>query len=235
MKISEVIHKENLSVQEEMNRIFKYFPKDAEVYVREVPMGTYITTADKPCHNVYYILDGEMLPKYIYGNNAFVASRLRRHAVIGDIAVLGDLDYYTTSVMTVTKCRVLIIRGADYWKWILQDSDILKKQIEHVIEVLLGELVNKRYVEGESPEMRLLSYFVWYCRENMKEEKTVLVMKTRDEIAEEIGGISVRTINRKLAQFVELGLISVSHGKIRITRGQFEQIEQYILEEKRIN
>lgn len=229
MKIDAVIQKEDFRVQPELKEIFQKFPKDAEVEIKRISKGEYLVKEGEPSYYVYFILSGEVTPQYFWGNNAFVAKRLKKNSIIGDIAVLGNLERYSTSVMTLTECRVLAIRGADYWKWALQDEKFLKGQVESVIEILLGELTNKRYMESETLDNRLLNYFVWYCRkEGMEYDQEITVKKTRDQMADEIGGISVRTINRKLLRFAEQGFITVDHGKIKITYKQVQQMQHWI-------
>lgn len=229
MKITELINQENPSVQAELRTTFKHFPKDAEVKIKTFPAGSKLVKEGVPCRYVYYLLEGEVTPLYYHGNNSFVARRLKKRAVIGDIAVLGNLDCYSTSVIVLTECRVIVIRSKDYWAWILADSDFLKNQLENAVGILLGELTNKRYMESETQENRLLSYFVWYCRkEGIGPKDIITVRKTREQIAEEVGDISVRTVYRKIFQFAEEGYLTIVHGKIRISFQQMQEIEKQV-------
>ena len=105
----------------------------------------------------------------------------------------------------------------------------MKAQLKQAIDILVGELKDKRALEEEPVEIRLLNYFVYYCR---KEKTTIskyfVVKKTRPEIAEEVGGVSVRTVNRKLVHFIEQKLVSVNHGKIHISLEQLRRMEELI-------
>lgn len=227
MKINEIIQREMPSRQDELAHIFAQFPRDAEVTVKRVKKGTFFVEEGRPCCVVYLILDGKAAPQYYSGHNAFVAKDLKRLSIIGDIAVLGNRETYSTSVVALTDCRLLEIRSSDYWRWMLCDSAFLKKQTETAIGILLGELTGKRALEGETAEIRLLNYFVFYCqKERPERDKVITVKKTRDQIAEEVGGISVRTINRKLAIFARDGLITMVRGKVQISMLQLQRMEK---------
>ena len=229
MKINDVICQELPSVQAELRRMLRKFPQNAEVFIKEVPAGSYFIREGDPCRCVYLVLEGNVTPQYDLGHNAFVAKHFKRLSIMGDIAALGNLEHYTTSIRTVTKCRLMGIRVSDYWEWLLADPECLKSQTEIAINTLIHELTEKRAMEGESSEIRLINYFVLYCRRRKSEKnKTIIVRVTREKIAEEIGGVSSRTINRKIAMFEEKGLITLVHGKIQISSEQLQKMEKII-------
>ena len=229
MKICDVIRQELPSVQSELKKIFKQFPNDSEVVVKQVSTGEYVVKEGEPCLYVYLVLEGKVAVQYYSGHNAFVARRFGRMAVIGDVAVMGSLKNYSTNVRAVTRCRLLEIRNCDYWYMLRNDEEFMKAQLKQAIDILVGELKDKRALEEEPVEIRLLNYFVYYCR---KEKTTIskyfVVKKTRPEIAEEVGGVSVRTVNRKLVHFIEQKLVSVNHGKIYISLEQLRRMEELI-------
>lgn len=232
MKINDIIHQEPPSVQAELADFFKNFPKEAEVFIKEVPAGSYVIREDTPSLNVYIILDGKVTPKYYSGHNAFVAGHYGRLSVMGDIAALGRFESYNTSIRTLTKCRLLEVRISDYWNWILQDHAFLKKQLENAFGLLIKELKVKRVLEEESADVRLLSYFIFYYKREKfnkgNSSRSITVKETRERIAEEVGGISIRTVNRKISQFVEEGLITVVHGKVQISLEQLRKMQTII-------
>lgn len=232
MKISDVIHQEPPSGQAELAEFFKKFPKEAEVFVKKMPAGVFFIKEGEPNTNVYIVLEGTVGPWFRAGYNAFTSGQCGRLTVIGDIAALGRFGYYTTSSYTLTTCRLLEVRVNDYWNWILQDSEALKTQVGNALRTLVNDLKNKRDLEEESAEVRLLSYFVFYCRKEHFGRKgksgTITVKETRERIAEEVGGISVRTVNRKISQFVEEGLVTVVHGKIQISLEQLRKMKAIV-------
>lgn len=229
MKINDVICQASLSVQDELSRMLRKFPQDAEVFIKEVPANRYLIREGDPCRCVYLVLEGKVAPQYEVGHNAFVARNFNRLSVMGDVAALGNQEYHAASVRTVTKCRVMGIRLSDYWEWLLADPESLKRQTENAINTLLNELRERRALEGESSESRLIHYFVRYCRKgNVEKSKTIVVQATREQIAEEIGGISSRTINRRIVKLAERGLISLVRGKIQISLEQLQKMEKTI-------
>ncbi len=231
MKIQDVICRELPSIQSDLSLIFRKFPKESEVLIKEVQVGKYVVREGNPCLNVYLVLEGKVEVQYYSGHNAFVARRFGRLAIMGDVAVMGNLKNYSTNVQAVTNCRLLEIRSDDYWHMLQNDEDFLKCQMEQVVGILLGELKNKRALEEETRDIRLLNYFVYYCRKvKTKTSKHILVKETRAKIAEEVGGISIRTVNRKIACFIEQGLLSVVHGKIQISMEQLKKMEEIIVQ-----
>ena len=121
MKICDVIRQELPSVQSELKKIFKQFPNDSEVVVKQVSTGEYVVKEGEPCLYVYLVLEGKVAVQYYSGHNAFVARRFGRMAVIGDVAVMGSLKNYSTNVRAVTRCRLLEIRNCDYWYMLRND------------------------------------------------------------------------------------------------------------------
>lgn len=230
MKIEDVIERELPSSRDKLAVFFEKFPKDAEVFIKEVPPGSYVIKEKAPCYNVYCILKGKVTARYYLGNNSFLAKNFGRLSVLGDIAALGNLKFYSTSIQAITKCEVLEIRVSNYWNWLFLDQNFLKNQLETAFGILLEELHRKRVLEESSAEMRLLSYFALYCRKaNFNKDglqDVIIVKKTREQIAEEMGGISIRTVNRKLASLSGRGLVAIVHGKIQISLVQLQRIEE---------
>lgn len=234
MKIQDVIQEELPSSRNELKIFFKNFPKDAEVFIKRVSPGEYVIEEGAPCYNIYCILKGKAAAQYYLGNNSFVAKNFGRLSVMGDIAALGNLKFYSTSIQAITTCKVLEIRVSDYWNWLFSDHGFLKNQLEIAFGILLEEAHKKRALEENVSEMRLLSYFSIYCRKAGFNENglqdVIIVKKTREQIAEEVGGISVRTVNRKILSLTGKGLIAIVHGKIQISLAQFQKIEAVIKE-----
>lgn len=234
MKIQDVIRQELPSSRNELKVFFKNFPEDAEVFIKKISPGEYVIQEGAPCYNIYCILKGKATAQYYLGNNSFVAKNFGRLNVMGDIAALGNLKFYSTSIQAITTCKVLEIRASDYWNWLFADHGFLKNQLETAFGILLEEVHKKRVLEENSSEMRLLSYFSVYCRKAGFNENglqdAIIVKKTREQIAEEVGGISVRTVNRKLLSLTEKGLVTIVHGKIQISLVQLQKIEAVIKE-----
>lgn len=232
MKIRDVIQQEPLSSRTELANFFERFPENAEVYIKKIPPGSYLVREGEPCLYIYCILKGKVTAQYHLGNNAFVAKNFGRLRVIGDIAAMGNLKYYSTSIQALTACNALEVRIRDYWNWLLADQTVLRNQLEDAFGLLLDELRKKRELEEGSSEMRLLSYFAVYCRKaNLNKDHpqdVIIVKKTREKIVAEMGGISIRTVNRKIALLAEKKLITITHGKIQISSRQLQKIEEII-------
>ncbi|MCI8517389.1 MAG: Crp/Fnr family transcriptional regulator [Hungatella sp.] len=230
MKIQDVIRQEPASLRGQLEAFFARFPEEAEVFIKEVPPGDYLIREGDPCFYVYCVLDGRVTAQHYLGHNAFVVKNFGRLTIMGDIAALGNLKYYSTSIRAITACRMLGIRFSDYWDWLFRAPDFLRNQVETALEILLEEQKKKRALEETPAEMRLLTYFAFYCRKANFHKKDpggmITVKETREKIAAEVGGISVRTVNRKLTAFVDQGLIAISHGKIRISFEQLQKMEQ---------
>lgn len=229
MKINDVINRERQSAQSELTKVLRKFPREAEVFIKEVEAGVCFIKAEEPCKHVYIVLSGKAAPQYYLGHNAFVAKHFKRLAVMGDVAALGNLKNYSVNVCALTRCRLLEVRVEDYWRWLLADEEILREQVEIAMRTLLGEITEKRILEEKTTEIRLLNYFALYCqRESFVKQKSIVVKKTREQIAEEVGGVSARTINRKIVKFEKEGIITIIHGKIHISSKQLNKIREII-------
>lgn len=71
MKIQDVICRELPSIQSDLSLIFRKFPKESEVLIKEVQVGKYVVREGNPCLNVYLVLEGKVEVQYYSGHNAF--------------------------------------------------------------------------------------------------------------------------------------------------------------------
>lgn len=69
----------------------------------------------------------------------------------------------------------------------------------------------------------LLKYLVRQAEERgIRTAERVILNKTRQQISEEVG-LTVKTINRTLTQFVKDGVLSIERGKAAFTAGQYRR------------
>lgn len=89
------------------------------------------------------------------------------------------------------------------------------------------QLICSSYNRGErlfySAKYVLLKYLVRQAEERgIRTAERVILNKTRQQISEEVG-LTVKTINRTLTQFVKDGVLSIERGKAAFTAGQYRR------------
>ncbi len=215
-------------------QLFSKFPQKATFIVRKLSAGEFLFKENQPSFNVCIMLKGKASPYYDNtGQNYFIKSVFTCGDIVGDTAVLANIPSYSASVIALSDVTIIEINKSDYISWIYSDDKLLKARTESVIKVLLAELSQKRTLECASNDVRILYYFLscFKLSENNQSRK-IIINKTREKIAEEIGGISVKTINRKLAIFSQQDIITLVKGKIHISLQQRDRMESIITDQQ---
>ncbi len=97
----------------------------------------------------------------------------------------------------------------------------------------MNQCQTRRSTVEEQADIRVIKYLVWYCQVNgsvvnQALEAPVMVRVTQDVMTESIGKISLRTVNRVLAQLEKKQIIHVKKGKIRISPEQYIQMSDLL-------
>ncbi len=230
IKYSLNITKEKSEQLLRFEKLFCKFPENIKYKIKTINANDFLFKEDANANKVCVILSGKVSPFYeTTGQNYFVKTVFSKGDIVGDTAVLADLQVYSASIIALTNCKILQLSAVDYINWIYNDDLLLKERTKSIITTLLHELRKKRTLEGMDNEIRILHFLLSYSKttEHFLSKK-IVIKKTRQQIADEIGGISVKTINRKLLSFSKSGIISLVKGKIHLSHSQIIQIEQII-------
>jgi CRP-like cAMP-binding protein len=86
-----------------------------------------------PVDAIYLLLEGEMVATIEDGGKTLEVGRIRPGDWLGEVAVLTGEMIASSTVSTITKCRVLKMHAQDFDRLVLKD--------EEISHVLLGQLV----------------------------------------------------------------------------------------------
>ncbi len=232
MKMNEVIENQKEPLKSMMKKMFRSFPRDAEVRVRDLPEKKTFLHEGDPVDTVYVLLKGRSTASWmIPGYGMYQALHEDVLQLFGDMAILGGFDNYSTSVSTVSRCRILSMTKEDFLTWMHSDRPVYEEIVRRNLRMLFQTTEVNRRSSLQKNTYRLLEYLEWYYAKNITPgQKGVLVRKTREEMLNDIGGLSLRSLNRYIAELVEKETVSIYKGKIRITEKQYKQIQRELKE-----
>lgn len=219
-----------LKKQTYMEMLFQNCTEEVKYYMRvmEIDEDETLIEVGEKCSNIYIILSGKVSgiewpmqgrPYYFkdYGPGDF----------FGEIEYFADLSNYRISVVTVTKCRVLIIPTSYYMEWLRNDVDALYTRTKVNIRRLISQTADARkylFIEGRE---RLMMHLIRKYEQKRPVKKMLELKQSRDQLSEEIG-FSVKTLNRNIKKLKEINLIDIQRGKIVITEEGYLQMKEHI-------
>ena len=145
----------------------------------------------------------------------------------GEIEYFADLLNYRISVVTVTRCRVLIIPVKYYMEWLQSDAEALYLRTKENMRRLISQTADARkYLFIESRE-RLMMHLIRKYEQKLPLKKVLELRQSREQLSEEIG-FSVKTLNRNIKKLEKEELICLQKGKIIITEAGYLKMKQQV-------
>ena len=229
MKISEAIERQPEPLRTQMTEMFRLFPKDENVMLRTMKSGAVFIQEDTPSVTVYVLLSGRVAAFWNQpGQSQFLAMHDAPLTVLGDLAPLGNIPYHTTSMRTYTKTYFLTMRRDTFLRCTDIDNTLYRRLVLHNLNMLMKQAAHSRSASSQPTHQRILEYLRWFYEVERKDSgSAVLIRKTREEITEDLGHISLRTLNRHISEMEDMGLFTIVRGKIQITQKQYEKIVQF--------
>ena len=219
-----------LKKQVYMEMLFQNCTEEVKYYMSmaEVQENQTLIEAGERCSNIYIILSGKVTgiewpmtgrPYFFkdYGPGDFFA----------EIEYFADLLNYRISVVTVTRCRVLIIPVKYYMEWLQSDAEALYLRTKENMRRLISQTADARkYLFIESRE-RLMMHLIRKYEQKLPLKKVLELRQSREQLSEEIG-FSVKTLNRNIKKLEKEELICLQKGKIIITEAGYLKMKQQV-------
>lgn len=221
-----------LKIREQMNLLFQNCTEEVKYYMTlvELDQGMTLIKAGDCCNNIYIILSGKTTGiDWPINEIAYSFKDFGPGDFFGEIECFADLANYRISVVTRTKCKVLVIPAMYYMNWIRNDVDALYLRSKVNMRRLITQTTDaRRYLFLEGKE-RLILYLVraYEQAEDIDENGELYILETRNYLAEEIG-FSVKTLNRNIKVLEEEGSIEVRKGKIFINEKLYRNLKSYM-------
>lgn len=130
-------------------------------------------------------------------------------------------------MLTVTKCRVLVIPVTYYMEWLQNDVEALYLRTKVNMSRLISQTADARkylFIEGRE---RLMMHLIRKYEQKQPLKKVLELKQSRDQLSEEIG-FSVKTLNRNIKKLKEDDLIQLQKGKIVITEEGYLRMKEHI-------
>lgn len=235
-----------MAIEDNMNRISEIIknlePKEAEYlssYLRNAPYyvleSLQIVKKDKnvvfieentPSDTIYILAKG-VVRAVDYRIRGVAYDYMWFHAVkvFGSMEVFFNLPTYKTTLMTVTPCTMLVLTKKNFERWIWDDKNALKMDIEQTGGYLLEQNLSGRiflFLQGMD---RIVYMFVnAYEQEGLT---NLVIEESRQELAER-SGFSVKTVNRSIKKMEEDGYIGRKGRKILVTNEHYKKMKKYL-------
>jgi len=159
----------------------------------------------------YIVIDGKVkISKLTSNAREIVLSFFSRGEIFGEVAVLEN-GPYPASAQAVDASRLIGIRKADFWSFLLKHPAVALKIIS-LLSGRLREAQNRlRDLAGERVEQRLARLLL-----RLSDKLGAILPFTRQELSD-MSGTTTETTIRTLSQWKDQGIISSVRGKTTIT------------------
>jgi cAMP-binding proteins - catabolite gene activator and regulatory subunit of cAMP-dependent protein kinases len=219
-----------LKKQVYMEMLFQNCTEEVKYYMSmaEVQENQTLIEAGERCSNIYIILSGKVTGiEWPMTGRPYFFKDYGPGDFFGEIEYFADLLNYRISVVTVTRCRVLIIPVKYYMEWLQSDAEALYLRTKENMRRLISQTADARkYLFIESRE-RLMMHLIRKYEQKLPLKKVLELKQSREQLSEEIG-FSVETLNRNIKKLEKEELICLQKGKIIITEAGYLKMKQQV-------
>ncbi len=182
---------------------------------------------NSPADYVYILLEGSIRAvDYRVKGAAFDYMRLNGVNVFGAMEHFFNVSDYMTTLVTITPCTFLILSRKNYERWIWEDKNALRMEIESMGAYLLEQTrMNRLFLFLQGTDRIIYIFAKNYEKSKMTGDYVLDI--SRQELAE-CSGFSIKTVNRSVKKMEEDGFINRQGHKIVITREQYENMKDYL-------
>lgn len=200
---------------------------DGGFQLKTYPAHTLIHQKDSPLERIGILLQGTFRVVNEFENgNVFMIEMNEAVSFIGEVTLLAEAAATSVTIETVTDCLTAFLPAADFDAWLRRDIGLLRAVSRHVAAKLYCSSYNRGERLFYSAKYVLLKYLVRQAEEQgVRSAGQVVLSKTRRQISEEVG-MTEKTINRTLTQFVKDGVLSIQRGKAAFSAGQYHRAQR---------
>lgn len=203
-----------------------------------IPAGTLVHQKGDELTHFGIVCSGEhRVINELENGNIFMIEKNRAVSFLCEVTLLAGKTKSSVTIETLTDCAVLFITLDQFEDWIRQDNNFLLCLSRSISEKLYSSSSRSGERQYHSARYLVLRYFLdkWEQQAPSREGQLIIPL-TREEMGQELG-ITVKTLDRTIAELKCQGLIGKFKGKVTVTKKQHEEsretIRQYITESRR--
>lgn len=185
--------------------------------------GEILTQENEKADMVFFVGDGKFkATDYRVSGMAYDFMKPTELIAIGGLEVIMEVDTYRTTIQAETRCIVAKLSRKNFEKWIHSDLEAMRLEAKMTCTYIVEEERRNRlylYLKGTD---RLALLFV-ELYEKCSEKEILYLRENQQELADETG-MSLKSVNRTVREFVEKKLITKKGNRILIDADQYERI-----------
>lgn len=226
-KITKALSREQLSFLQ------AFFAKSPDsllscMMLKSYPENHTLISTDDSCSHVYILLKGRLQAiEERIADGPYNFTELSAIEIVGDFELFTRLSNRMITLTTLEPSLCLILPSTDYLDWIRSDANALFMRIQMIIHQMTSQAQFERQNLFLDNKTRFLHYLYGECLKQPESAFPLQIRHTRQEISGNLG-CSVRTINRIVLGLQNGGILSLEHGKIKITARQYCLISEYV-------
>ena len=227
--LEKVIRELPVEHQEYLKRYFKNAPDWLleSLRVVNVPANTSFIEEGEEVDSIYFLIKGkvsameERVLDVVYKHYEFYPVE-----VFGAMELIGEIDYYMTTLTAVEDCVFLKTSCKKYDKWLSEDSNVFRIQAAQIERYLLKQARKERLnvLLGGTERVALM---LCHSYELLAENTTKTVAVGRKEFVEKTG-LSERSVTRILKDFEAKQLISRKGWDVVVTFEQYLKVKELL-------
>ena len=196
-------------------------------HVLRLPSKTTFVDEGADARDIFILVEGNVtaidyrVEEIVYRHHEFSSIE-----VLGAMEIIGDMDTYMTTLMTVTPAVILKCSRNKFEKWLLNDLHALRIQSSTIERYLLKQVRKERLYLLLSGRERL-AIVLMRLYEVYSENNSSTIYVSRKEFVETTG-LSERTITRILKEMEGKGIINRRGWEIIISFEQYQLIKKLI-------
>lgn len=189
--------------------------------------GTAFIEEGERAEDVYILVKGKVLAvdyrvrEIVYGYFEFHPIE-----VFGALEIMGNMEKYKTTLVTVEDSIFLKIKSKKFEKWLRNDANAFQMQTEkigcYLVEQARKERLNVLLKATERIAIVLIRMYEMYADNG----KSTMYLSRKDFM--ETTGLSERTVTRTLKEFETNGIITRSGWDIVLTKEQYFQLKELV-------
>ncbi|MDD6038197.1 MAG: Crp/Fnr family transcriptional regulator [bacterium] len=212
-----------------LNRYLSHAPRwvfESMKVVKKEAKSVFIDE-NAPVDRVYILVSGTVRAiNYRIRGNAYDYIWFDPVWAFGAMEIFSDIPLYMTTLMTVTPCTMLVMTKVNFERWIWEDKNALRMEVQAMGSSLLDQ--NRRgrvflFLQGRD---RIIYMFIKNY-EQFGHDGEYSTQVSRQDLAER-SGMSVKTVNRAVKNMEEEGLIGRQGRKIIIREEHYLKMKAYL-------